>query len=163
LYATLQQGKSVFVEKFSRKYFKTPTICIKRYSFAFYSKYRAPERGKYGPHNQVRAGDLLFLADFSEKTLTGIFTADMTPRLNIEHGAFKGRYPFQVRVKKPSHVEKLSLTRAFKYMNLEYGARLNLLSRDQLLALLQCVEFESVVPKKCKKEVLLHSTACPTA
>lgn len=131
---------------------------------------RAPAGAEHGPHGKLRAGDLVFLADFSEKTLTGVFEADCSPRMNLEYDAFGGAYPWQVRIRKRNanypKPSKISLSRAFALMHLEFGARLNLLSRSQLASLLQSAEFAPCVPARyiaSKKQTTATVITPPTS
>jgi len=53
----------------------------------------------YGPIVlRIRNGDLLFLNNLTENTLLGIFKAVSNGNFNIQPDAWKGKYPYQVKV-----------------------------------------------------------------
>lgn len=64
---------------------------------------------------RVRKGDLLFLNNLSSNTLYGVFRAVSDGSLNIQPDAWKGKYPYQVKVDILG--EKIALKNAEKILN----------------------------------------------
>ena len=64
---------------------------------------------------RVRKGDLLFLNNLDTDTLYGVFKAVSDGDLNIQPDAWKGRYPYQVKVEVLG--EKIALKNARKMLN----------------------------------------------
>jgi len=120
-----------------------------------------PSGGQYGPHSKAKAGDLLFLADFSAWTVTGIFTAKSDAALNIEKDAWNGRFPWQIRVyewQPGSSLRTIHIDRVNEILGLASGSKLNMLTKEQLIKLVSSKEFAPVVPP-----TLFKMKAAPTA
>ena len=110
---------------------------------------RCPSGGQYGPHSKAKANDLLFLADFSAWTVTGIFTAKSDAALNLEKDAWNGRFPWQIRVcewQPGSSLRTIHIDRVNEILGLASGSKLNMLTKDQLTKLVSSKDFAPVVP-----------------
>jgi hypothetical protein len=118
-----------------------------------------PSGGQYGPHSKAKAGDLLFLADFSAWTVTGIFTAKCDAALNIEKSAWAGKFPWQIRLNPWSTLRTVHIDKVNEIIGLASGSKLNMLTKDQLLQLVMSKEFAPCVPPnlyKMKPLVVSH-------
>lgn len=127
---------------------QTREECLERRLFG------CPSGGQYGPHSKAKANDLLFLADFSAWTVTGIFTAKSDAALNIEKDAWNGRFPWQIRVYEWQHSSSLRtihIDRVNEILGLASGSKLNMLTKDQLIKLVSSKEFAQVVPPSLYK------------
>ncbi len=71
---------------------------------------------------RVRKGDLLFLNNLDKDTLYGVFKAFSYGELNIQPDAWKGKYPYQVKVENLG--EKIALKNARKILN-KFGIKRN--------------------------------------
>lgn len=86
---------------------KSEAECLKRLLFG--------TEKTYGPIVlRIRSGDLLFLNNLTENTLLGIFKAVSNGSFNIQPDAWKGKYPYQVKVDILG--EKLTLDNAEKIL-----------------------------------------------
>lgn len=105
-----------------------------------------PSGGQYGPHSKAKKGDLLFLADFSAWTVTGIFTAKTDAGLNIDKTAWNGRFPWQIKVNPWNDLRTVHIDKVNEIIGLASGSKLNMLTKDQLAQLVASKEFASCVP-----------------
>jgi len=105
-----------------------------------------PSGGQYGPHSKAKKGDLLFLADFSAWTVTGIFTAKSDAGLNYEKNAWNGRFPWQIKVEPWIDLRTVHIDKVNEIIGLASGSKLNMLTKDQLLSLVTSREFGPCVP-----------------
>lgn len=105
-----------------------------------------PSGGQYGPHSKAKKGDLLFLADFSAWTVTGIFTAKSDAQLNIDKSAWGGRFPWQIKVNTPSDLRTVHIDKINEIIGLASGSKLNMLTKEQLMQLVISKEFGPCVP-----------------
>ena len=110
------------------------------------SYFSCPSGGQYGPHSKAKKGDLLFLADFSAWTVTGIFTAKTDAGLNIDKSAWGGRFPWQIQVNAWTDLRTVHIDKVNEIIGLASGSKLNMLSKDQLLQLVTSKEFGPCVP-----------------
>lgn len=107
---------------------------------------RCPSGGQYGPHSKAKKGDLLFLADFSAWTVTGIFTAKSDAGLNLDKNAWNGRFPWQIKVDTRAELRTVHIDKVNEIIGLASGSKLNMLTKDQLLQLVTSKEFGPCVP-----------------
>lgn len=105
-----------------------------------------PSGGQYGPHSKAKKGDLLFLADFSAWTVTGIFTAKSDAGLNLDKNAWNGRFPWQIKVDTRAELRTVHIDKVNEIIGLASGSKLNMLTKDQLLQLVTSKEFGPCVP-----------------
>jgi hypothetical protein len=123
---------------------QTRDECLERNLFG------CPSGGQYGPHSKAKAGDLLFLADFSSWTVTGVFVASSNARMHIDKAAWGGRFPWQIKVQErgPSHpkLKTVHIDRVNEILGLVSGSKLNRLTPEQLTKLLCSKEFGPCVP-----------------
>jgi SpoVK/Ycf46/Vps4 family AAA+-type ATPase len=84
---------------------KTEGECLEKYLFG---------DSEHSPRTQIRTiskGDVVFLLVLDKDELIGVFVAETDPGWNLEHDAWGGKFPYQVRVKptgKICRVEKAS-------------------------------------------------------
>mmetsp|Transcript_1047 Transcript_1047/g.1864 ORF Transcript_1047/g.1864 Transcript_1047/m.1864 type:complete len:1315 (+) Transcript_1047:133-4077(+) len=114
--------------------------CLQRQLFG------CPSGGQYGPHSKAKKGDLLFLADFSAWTVTGIFTAQTDAGLNIDKSAWSGRFPWQIKVNPWDDLRTVHIDKVNEIIGLASGSKLNMLTKDQLVQLVMSKEFGPCVP-----------------
>eukprot|EP00551_Chaetoceros_affinis_P013122 CAMPEP_0203685356 /NCGR_PEP_ID=MMETSP0090-20130426/48504_1 /ASSEMBLY_ACC=CAM_ASM_001088 /TAXON_ID=426623 /ORGANISM="Chaetoceros affinis, Strain CCMP159" /LENGTH=1241 /DNA_ID=CAMNT_0050554547 /DNA_START=495 /DNA_END=4220 /DNA_ORIENTATION=- len=129
---------------------QTRDECLERGLFG------CPSGGQYGPHSKAKKGDLLFLADFSAWTVTGIFTAKTDAGLNLEKSAWGGRFPWQIKVNTWSELRTVHIDKINEIIGLASGSKLNMLTKDQLMQLVTSTEFGPNVPDhlfKMKRKV----------
>lgn len=119
---------------------QTRDECLERGLFG------CPSGGQYGPHSKAKKGDLLFLADFSAWTVTGIFTAKSDAGLNLEKSAWGGRFPWQIRVNEFAEFRTVHIDKINEIIGLASGSKLNMLTKDQLMSLVSSKEFGPCVP-----------------
>lgn len=112
----------------------------------FSSINRCPSGGQYGPHSKAKKGDLLFLADFSAWTVTGIFTAKTDAGLNHDKLAWNGRFPWQIKVDAWNELRTVHIDKVNEIIGLASGSKLNMLTKDQLAQLVLSKEFAPCVP-----------------
>jgi len=105
-----------------------------------------PSGGQYGPHSKAKKGDLLFLADFSAWTVSGIFIAKSDAGLNIEKSAWAGRFPWQIKVDEYTELRTVHIDKVNEIIGLASGSKLNMLTKDQLVQLVSSKEFGPCVP-----------------
>mmetsp|Transcript_23081 Transcript_23081/g.34184 ORF Transcript_23081/g.34184 Transcript_23081/m.34184 type:complete len:679 (+) Transcript_23081:1-2037(+) len=105
-----------------------------------------PSGGQYGPHSKAKKGDLLFLADFSAWTVTGIFTAKTDAGLNLDKIAWNGRFPWQIKVEAWNELRTVHIDKVNEIIGLASGSKLNMLTKDQLAQLVMSKEFGPCVP-----------------
>jgi len=112
---------------------------------------RCPSGGQYGPHSKAKAGDLLFLADFSSWTVTGIFTAKCDAGLNLDKSAWGGKFPWQIRVNEWSTLRTVHIDKVNEILGLASGSKLNMLTKDQLIKLVHSKDFGPCLPSSLFK------------
>jgi len=106
-----------------------------------------PSGGQYGPHSKAKTGDLLFLADFSAWTVTGVFTAKTDAGLNLDRSAWGGRFPWQIKLNEwTSPLRTVHIDKVNEILGLASGSKLNMLTKEQLLKLCMSKEFGPCVP-----------------
>jgi len=138
---------------------QTREECLERRLFG------CPSGGQYGPHSNAKKGDLLFLADFSAWTVTGIFTAECDASLNLEKSAWGGRFPWQIRLTSWTDLRTVHIDKVNEIIGLASGSKLNMLTKQQLLHLVTSKEFGPCVPPhlyKTKAEEEKVSDTVPT-
>ena len=89
---------------------------------------------------------MLFLADFSAWTVTGVFTANCDAGLNLEKSAWGGRFPWQIRVNEWNDLRTVHIDKINEIIGLASGSKLNMLTKDQLTQLVSSKEFGPCVP-----------------
>jgi len=119
---------------------QTREECLERGLFG------CPSGGQYGPHSKAKKGDLLFLADFSAWTVTGIFTAKTDAGLNLDKVAWNGRFPWQIKVDAWNELRTVHIDKVNEIIGLASGSKLNMLTKDQLAQLVLSKEFAPCVP-----------------
>jgi hypothetical protein len=125
-----------------------------------------PSGGQYGPHSKAKKGDLLFLADFSAWTVTGIFTAQTDAGLNIDKSAWGGRFPWQIKVNRWDDLRTVHIDKVNEIIGLASGSKLNMLTKEQLAQLVMSKEFGPCVPAhlfKVKRVSESPLTTAPTS
>ncbi len=119
--------------------------------FFYHFNCRCPSGGQYGPHSKAKKGDLLFLADFSAWTVTGIFTAKSDAGLNYDKSAWNGRFPWQIKINPWTDLRTVHIDKVNEIIGLASGSKLNMLTKDQLMSLVSSKEFGPSVPSHLYK------------
>ena len=96
---------------------------------------------------------MLFLADFSSWTVTGIFTAKCDAGLNLDPSAWGGKFPWQIRINEWTTLRTVHIDKVNEILGLAAGSKLNMLTKDQLLKLVHSKEFGSCLPSSLFKQI----------
>lgn len=91
------------------------------------------------------------MADFSSWTVSGIFVAKTDAQLNIDKTAWNGRFPWQIRVEPWSELKTIHIDKVNEIIGLASGSKLNMLTKDQLVHLVESKEFGASVPPSLYK------------
>ncbi len=89
---------------------------------------------------------MLFLADFSAWTVSGIFTAKTDAGLNLDKSAWNGRFPWQIKVDTWTDLRTVHIDKVNEIIGLASGSKLNMLTKEQLTQLVTSKEFGPCVP-----------------
>lgn len=101
---------------------------------------------------RVRKGDFLFLLNLDTDLLYGVFRSESNGKLNIEPEAWKGNYPYQVKVEALGDI--IPITNAKKLLNEMEISRSSVIGKQGTLKLLKFFRYLNEPIKEWQKQLL---------